>query len=87
MFLHLCVILFTGVGGWLSSMHHWSHDQGGLHPGGGLHLVGMGVCIQGVCIGGGRADPRILWETVNERVVRILLECIIIFQLFLVTKI
>ena len=33
MFLHLCVILFTG--GWLPSMHHRSHGQGGLHPGGG----------------------------------------------------
>ena len=29
MFLHLCVILFTGGWrGWLPSMHHRSHDQG-----------------------------------------------------------
>ena len=33
-FLHLCVILFTGRGGWLPSMYHGSHDQGGLHLGG-----------------------------------------------------
>ena len=35
MFLHLSV--YRG-GGWLPSMHHRSHDLGGLHPG--------GVCIQ-----------------------------------------
>ena len=70
MFLHLCVILFTGWC-WLPSMHHWSHDQGcGLHPGGlhprGLYLGSLhpggsasrGVCLQvGVCIQGRWADP------------------------------
>ena len=35
MFLHLCVILFTGGEGvWLPNMHYLSHDQGGLYPGG-----------------------------------------------------
>ena len=58
MFLHLCVILFTG--GWLPSMHDRSHDQGvggsasrgrsaskGVCIGGGLH-AGVVVCIWGV---------------------------------------
>ena len=45
MLLHPCVILFTG--GWLPSMHHWSHDWGsasreGLHPGGSAGRVCMG---------------------------------------------
>ena len=34
MFLHLCVILFTG-GGWLSSMHHRGSASRGLSPWGG----------------------------------------------------
>ena len=62
MFLHLCVILFPG---------------GGLHPGGRSSFRWIGVCIQG------RDWPtsplhRILWDTVNERTVRILLECILV---------
>ena len=50
MFLQECVISFVrrGMGGWLPSMHHWSHDQGGLHPGVGGFCMGRGV---------GRADP------------------------------
>ena len=48
MFLHLCVILFTG----LPSMHHRSHDQGsasgeGLHPGGGVCIKGAGSASGG----------------------------------------
>ena len=40
MFLHMSVILATGRGGgWLPSMHHRSHEQGGLHP--------VGLCIHG----------------------------------------
>ena len=34
MFLHLCVILFTGGSGWLPTMHHRSHDQGVYIEGG-----------------------------------------------------
>ena len=30
-----CLSVHRGGGGWLPSMHHSSHDQGGLHPGGG----------------------------------------------------
>ena len=83
MFLHMCVILFTG--GWLPSMHHMSHVQG--------------VCIVGVWIQGdqthksayrrGWADPPlpkihgILWDTVNKRAVRILLECILVFMMWM----
>ena len=89
MFLHLCVILFTG--------------RGSVSKGGGLHQGGRGVvhlggsCIQrGVCFqwgsasGGSGLHPRgwadnsppyrILWDTVNEQVVCILLECILVFM-------
>ena len=49
MFLHACVILFMGERGWLSSMHHRSHDQ---HPGGGVgfpaYITGHMASIQGV---------------------------------------
>ena len=42
MSLHLCVILFTiGGGVWLPSIHHKLHDQGGLHPVGGLPPGGL----------------------------------------------
>ena len=42
-FLHLCVILFTGGGAfWLPSMHHGSHDQRGVC------IRGRGFCIQWV---------------------------------------
>ena len=34
---------------WLPSMHHRSHDQGGLRPGG---FASRGLCIKGVCIQG-----------------------------------
>ena len=57
MFLHLCVILWRGG---FPSMHHRSHDQGGLPPGGvclhgGLHpglLPPRGVCTGGLHPGG-----------------------------------
>ena len=67
-------------------MHHWSHDQGVLHPG-GVCLGGSawGVCIQGGLHPGGldRAPPPpILRDTVNEPAVRILLECILIGFVF-----
>ena len=52
----------------------------GLH-GGGLH--GRGHVWQGACVAGGKAHvppPRqILRDTVNERAVRILLECILVY--------
>ena len=58
-FSQASVILSTGGGGWLPSMHHRSPDSGGLHPGeftsSGFNIQGVciqGVCIQGVCIRG-----------------------------------
>ena len=50
-------------------------DLGGLHPG-GLHQVGS--ASRGV-----GQTPRILWDTVNEWVVRILVECILVSIWFL----
>ena len=45
---------------------------------------GGGVCIQGVYIregGVGQTPPhQILWDTVNERAVRIILECILVLK-------
>ena len=91
MFLHLSVILFTGEGhAWEGGMcgrgcakvlflhlsvSHSVHRRG-LHPGG---LYPAGVCIQR---GLGRTQPhRILWDTtINERVVRVLQECILVFN-------
>ena len=58
---YTCVSFCSGVGGgWLPRMHHRLHDQGGLHPGRGLHPgggglhPGGGVCIQegGLHLGG-----------------------------------
>ena len=65
MFLHLCVILFTG--GWLPSMHHRSHDQGvrGLDPrgsvSGGAACRGRVVCIWG----DGQTPPQDTWDTMG----------------------
>ena len=60
--------------------------EGGLYPGGGLHS-GVGVCIQE---GVGQTLPpsppkihRILRDTVNQREVRSLLECIRFYFSFL----
>ena len=75
------------------SVNHSAHrEEGGLHPG-GLHPGGW-VCIQGdlhqgesasggAASRGGWVDQapyRILLDTVNERAVRILLECILFSQ-------
>ena len=63
MFLHLCVILFTG-----RSLSGGSLSRGALCPGGG------GVSVQ---VGGGSLSGRLpLYDT--ERAVRILLECILV---------
>ena len=84
MFLHLCVILFTGRGSVSGGGLHQGGD-GGLCIGGGAASRGGSasgggrVCIQGV----GQTTPpphRILWDTVNEQVVCILLECILVFM-------
>ena len=86
MFLHPSVILFTGGG------RAW---QRGMRGSGGSQLCvaeGMHGRERGACMGWGHAwqggvhgthAPRqILRDTVNERVVHILLECILVFSSF-----
>ena len=68
MFLHLSVILFTCVRGWLTSMQHWSHDQ---PPGWWSASRGGGVCVRG----GVWANPA---PTGTRKAVRILLELLLI---------
>ena len=56
------------------------HPEGGLHPGGSASIGGSaskgGLHRR---LGGGSRTPHwILWDTVNERTVRILLECILV---------
>ena len=67
MFLHVSVILFK-EGGLCSSMHHRSHDQEGLCPGGSLS-------VESLSMGRPRQRPPLYG---NARVVRILLECILV---------
>ena len=55
------------LGGFASRGVGSASREGGLHPG-DLHL-GRGA---------GQTHPWILWDTVNERAVRILLECILV---------
>ena len=93
MFLHLTVSHFVHMRG----LHPRGLHPGCLHPGkvcikgGRGSALGGGICIQrglhprGVCIQGfGQTfrPPRILWDTVNERAVRILLECILVWSCF-----
>ena len=71
MFLHLCVILFTqGV-----------CIQVGSTSGGGS--ASKGGCTQGglASVGLGRFPHQILQDMVDKRAVRILLECILVFNL------
>ena len=55
-----------------------SASRRGLPPRGSASKGG--VCIWGVCIQGGLhlGPPQILWDRVNERAVRILLECFLV---------
>ena len=86
MFLQVSVCPRVGGGG------AW---QGGVCGGGGMHS--RGVCVArgagvaggwwGVCMAGGCPPPQILRDTVNERAVRILLECIlVVFKFLLLLK-
>ena len=58
--------------------------QGGMH---GRGMCGRGVCGRGVCMAGGmhgmHTNQQVLRDTVNERAVRILLECILVKTFFL----
>ena len=72
-FLHLFVILFTG-GGMHGQWGGWGMCMvGGVHAGGGA-CVARGVCMP--------CTPHAAWyheiRSVNERAVRILLECILV---------
>ena len=90
MFLHLCVILFTGEG-LCPSMHHRSDDQGGLCPGGvsvwGRSVQGVSV-HEGLCPGDLSERPP--WTETppygNARTVCILLECILVLFSFQATN-
>ena len=56
--------------------------QGGICDRGSL--CGRGACMAGVCM---PCTPwQILWDTVNERAVRILLECILVLVVFVTTN-
>ena len=90
MFLHLSLILFEGRG-LPSSMHHRSQEQGSL-PLGGSALGGgspfRGVCLHGVGIQGGLPPgwlgrlplPQSTTWCGQQTDVRILLECILVFN-------
>ena len=73
-----CVAHGRGVHG--RGMHAWQGAcvVGGVHDGG--HAWQGGACmVAGVHGRGGACVPQqILWDMVNERVVRILLECILV---------
>ena len=89
MFLHVSVILSTGGG-----MHGGGVHGGGMCAwqgacmAGGMHVWqgcawrgnvhGRGHAWRGGCVAGGCVPWQILWDTVNERAVRILLECILV---------
>ena len=79
MFLHLCVILFTGWGG-SASKGRGLPIGGCLPPGSRRVSASRGVCIQGV----DRPHPHwILQETVNIGWYVCILVCILVYDLFL----
>ena len=69
-------------GGMCGGGHAWQRGhvwQGACMAEGGMH--GEGVYLVGVCMVGGHAW-QILRDTVNERAVHILLECILVLVCF-----
>ena len=88
-----CMVLFGGRAWFYFGGHAWFYFRGGMCgfiPGGGMHgFIREGVRgfisgggIHGFILGGWHAwFFRIQWDTVNERAVRILLECILVTQL------
>ena len=84
-FLHMFVILFTGGACMvaLGGMHGCSGGGCGCSWGsmcgcsqGGMHGCSQGVCM--VALGGHSWDMTRYGDTINERAVRILLECILV---------
>ena len=64
-------------------MCHSIHTGGGLYPRGVLSPGGLhreGLHSGGVCMVGSGRPPPILWDTVNEPAVYILLECILVYS-------
>ena len=63
-----------GVHGGEGGMHGGGHVWQGMCVVGGMH--GRGACM----VGAGEHAWQILRDTVNERAVRILLECILVYR-------
>ena len=61
-----------GGGACMAEGHAWQ-GGGGVHLKGGMHGRGACVAEEGACV-----PQQILRDTVNERAVRILLECILV---------
>ena len=74
---YTCVSFCSQGGSLFPSMHHRSHDRGGLCPGGSLSRkvsVQRGLCLGGrLCPGGGLCLCPLC-------MVRTLMECILVFQ-------
>ena len=71
------VVHGRGVHAW----HGGMRGRGGMHGRGCMH--GGGHAWQGACMAGGACVPQqILRDTVDERAVRILLECILVLSYY-----
>ena len=70
------------VGGMHGRGHVW---YWGVHGGGGHVWQGRGACVAGGLCDRGHVW-QILRDAVNERAVRILLECILVLKILLITK-
>ena len=67
LFSLVCHSIYTGGSESWGVLSPGGLHRGGLHPG-------------GVCMGGLGRPPQILWDTVNEPAVHILLECIPVYS-------
>ena len=77
-FRSVCQEFCPQKGAYVAWGHAW---QGGCAWQGGMH--GRRVCVAGGCAWQGGRAWQILRDTVNERAVRILLECILVITMFL----
>ena len=82
-------VCMAGGHAWQMGMCGRGHAWQGVCMAGGVHVGGhvwQGACIAGVCMVGGAchalppANTTRYSDTVNERAVRILLECILVFE-------